>query len=241
MATSSYGRGAGGRSDPPQRRRANRPAEVHWPARPVYWSFTHLVIRLTSAAREPLSSRGETVFAIPLYRHSERKDRMDQTRRKFLALVAAGLAILALFGKTVTAEPPAFPVSTLTIETARGRFPFVVEIAETPSAWQQGLQLRQSLAADAGMLFNFHQPRVASMWMKDTLIPLDMIFIDQRGAVVNVAENTVPLSSATLSSNGPVLAVLEVNAGTAARLGMRPGDRVRHPMFSVGVRRAAPN
>ena len=61
------------------------------------------------------------------------------------------------------------------------------------------------------------------MWMKDTLIALDMIFIDERGAVVNVAENTVPLSSATISSNGPVLAVLEVNAGTAARLGIRPG------------------
>ena len=97
------------------------------------------------------------------------------------------------------------------------------------------------LAADAGMLFNFHQPRAISMWMKDTLIALDMIFIDERGAVVNVAENTVPLSSATISSDRPVLAVLEVNAGTAARLGIQPGDRVVHPLFSPGIPSVAPN
>lgn len=64
----------------------------------------------------------------------------------------------------------------------------MVEIAETPSTWRQGLQNRRQLAADAGMLFDYHQPRIASMWMKDTLISLDMIFIDERGIVTNVAE-----------------------------------------------------
>ena len=160
---------------------------------------------------------------------------MDQTRRAFLKLLAIGCAAPGCSldpGVGAAAEEPAFPVTPLTMETARGRFEFMVEMAETPSTWQQGLQRRRHLAADAGMLFNFHQPRVVSMWMKDTLIPLDMIFIDERGAVVNVAENTVPLSPATISSNGPVLAVLEVNAGTAARLGVRPGDRVVHPLFS---------
>ena len=146
----------------------------------------------------------------------------------------AGLSGVALMLPTMmgwAAEEPAFPVSPLTIETARGRFQFMVEIAETPSTWRQGLQKRRQLAADAGMLFNFHQPRVASMWMKDTLIPLDMIFIDERGIVINIAENTEPLSLATISSDGPVLAVLEINAGTAARLGLRRGDRVFHAIF----------
>jgi uncharacterized protein len=168
---------------------------------------------------------------------------MDRTRRVFLQLLPIGFAALgfARSGLARAAEEPAFPVTPLTIETARGRFEFMVEMAETPSTWRQGLQRRRRLATDAGMLFNFHKSRVISMWMKDTLISLDMVFIDERGAIVNVAENTVPLSPATISSNGPVLAVLEVNAGTAARLGVHPGDRVLHPLFSVASRRAAPN
>ncbi len=168
---------------------------------------------------------------------------MDHTRRAFLKLLAIGCAAPGFARSSVAreADEPAFAVTPLTVETARGRFEFVVEVAETPSEWQQGLQRRRHLAADKGMLFNFHQPRVVSMWMKDTLIPLDMIFIDARGAIVNVVENTVPLSTATISSNGPALAVLEVNAGTAARLGVHPGDRVLHPMFSAYSRPAAPN
>jgi uncharacterized membrane protein (UPF0127 family) len=167
---------------------------------------------------------------------------MSRTRRYVLRLLAVGgVAAIgcATFGEAAAAaEEPAFPVTPLTLETARGRFGFMVEMAETPSTWQQGLQRRRTLAADGGMLFNFRQPRMISMWMKDTLISLDMIFIDERGNVVNVAENTVPLSLTTISSDGPVLAVLEVNAGTAARLGVRRGDRVLHPLFSPASRAA---
>ena len=168
---------------------------------------------------------------------------MSRTRRDVLRpLVMVG--IFAAGGMTLgqapaSAEEQAFPTTPLTLETARGRFGLIVELAETPSTWRQGLQRRRYLAADAGMLFNFQQPRMVSMWMKDTLIPLDMIFIDERGAVLNVAENTIPLSLAAISSNGPALAVLEVNAGTAAKLGVRPGDRVLHPLFAP-VSRAAP-
>jgi uncharacterized membrane protein (UPF0127 family) len=160
-----------------------------------------------------------------------------------MELLLIGFAALgfALSGPVPAAKEPALPVTPVTIETGQGRFEFMVEIADTPPAWRQGLQQRRHLAADAGMLFNFREPRPVSMWMKDTLIPLDMIFIDERGAVVNVVENTVPLSTATIASKGPSLAVLEVNAGTAARLGVRPGDRVLHPMFSVARRQAAPN
>ena len=161
---------------------------------------------------------------------------MRPTRRQTLALLAIAAAALGGAGRVRAAEEPAFPVSPLTIETARGRFQFMVEIAETPSTWTQGLQKRRQLAVDAGMLFNYHQPRDVAMWMKDTLISLDMIFIDERGVIVNVAENTVPLSQDQISSRVPVLAVLEVNAGTAARLGMRPGDRVYHAIFAPATR-----
>lgn len=160
---------------------------------------------------------------------------MTRSRRQFLRRLAGlsvAVACAPVFRMVAeAAEEPAFPVSPLTIETQRGRFQFMVEIAETPSTWRQGLQKRRQLAADAGMLFDYHQPRVVTMWMKDTLISLDMIFIDEHGVVTNIAQNTEPLSLATISSDGPVLAVLEVNAGTAARIGLRRGDRVYHAIF----------
>ncbi|QLH38774.1 MAG: DUF192 domain-containing protein [Defluviicoccus sp.] len=163
---------------------------------------------------------------------------MRRTRRETLALLAMAGAAAALSGQGPlhAAEEPVFPVSPLTIETARGRYQFMVEMAETPSTQRQGLQKRQQLAPDAGMLFNFHQPRPIAMWMKDTLIPLDMVFLDDRGVIINIAENTVPLSYDQIPSKGPVLAVLEVNAGTAARLNMRPGDRVYHAIFTQASR-----
>jgi len=81
------------------------------------------------------------------------------------------------------------------------------------------------------MLFDFKRVQPVAMWMKNTLIPLDMLFIDGAGRVVNVAENTVPLSLATIPSAAPVRAVLEINAGSARRLGIRPGDQVLHAIF----------
>ncbi len=93
---------------------------------------------------------------------------------------------------------------------------------------------RQSLAADAGMLFDFKTPSMATMWMKNTLIPLDMLFVDEAGHIVNIAERTVPGSLATIAAAAPVRAVIELNGGTAARLGIRPGDRVVYPIFGGG-------
>lgn len=164
---------------------------------------------------------------------------MRLTRRLFLANLCGLLCAAALWGGAQAAEEPAFPVSPLTIETARGRYQLMVEMAETPSTWRLGLQKRRQLAPDAGMLFNYHQPRPVSMWMKDTLISLDMVFIDERGLVVAIVENTQPLSLATISSDGPVLAVLELNAGTAAKLGLKRGDRIVHAIF-VSTPVAAP-
>ena len=128
---------------------------------------------------------------------------MRRTRRFFLARIAGLLCAAAITAGAQAAEEPAFPVSPLTIETGRGRFQLMVEMAETPSTWRQGLQKRRQLAPDAGMLFNYQQPRAVSMWMKDTLISLDMIFIDERGLVVNIVENTQPLSLATIWSSTP--------------------------------------
>ena len=90
---------------------------------------------------------------------------------------------------------------------------------------------RENLAADAGMLFDFGSSEKVAMWMKNTLIPLDMLFIKPGGIIANIASGTTPLSLAPVPSNGPVRGVLELKAGTAARLGIRPGDRVLHPIF----------
>jgi uncharacterized membrane protein (UPF0127 family) len=91
---------------------------------------------------------------------------------------------------------------------------------------------RPSMAADVGMLFDFKADAPVAMWMRNTLIPLDMLFITRDGRIANIAERTVPYSETSIPSKGPVRAVLEVNGGTAARLKIRPGDRVDHPMFA---------
>ena len=127
-----------------------------------------------------------------------------------------------------------FETSNLTIVGADGRHRFTVELAETPAQLEQGLMFRPSLAADAGMLFDFKQPTVATMWMRNTLIPLDMLFVDRDGTIVGIAARTVPGSDAIIAAPAPVRAVIELNGGTAARLGIRPGDRVLHPLFGRG-------
>jgi len=90
---------------------------------------------------------------------------------------------------------------------------------------------RTSLAPDAGMLFDYKQPITATMWMRNTLIPLDMLFVDARGRIVNIHQRAVPQSLDVIAAAAPVRAVIELNGGTAARLGIEPGDRVVHPIF----------
>lgn len=121
----------------------------------------------------------------------------------------------------------------LVIETDAGARPFRVELAKTPAELAQGLQHRRQLPPDAGMLFDFGPERIVTMWMKNTHIPLDMLFIKADGTVADIARDTEPFSLETIASRVPVRAVLEVNAGTAERLGVRPGDQVRHPIFAV--------
>jgi uncharacterized protein len=142
------------------------------------------------------------------------------------------LALLLFLLGAASAQPlTRFPTGELTIESATGRHKFRVEIATTPAQLEQGLMFRRSMAPDAGMLFDFQRPAPVSMWMKNTFIPLDMLFIDAGGRIINIAERTVPHSLDPVSAAAPARAVLELNGGTAARLGIRPGDRVLFPIF----------
>lgn len=125
-----------------------------------------------------------------------------------------------------------FERDALTVETASGEtHAFTVELARTPAQLAQGLMYRRTLPRDAGMLFLYGRDSVVTMWMKNTLIPLDMLFITRDGRIVHIAERAVPGSLRTISAGRPVAAVLELNGGTAARLGIREGDQVVHPAF----------
>ena len=114
----------------------------------------------------------------------------------------------------------------LTVQSRSGAHRFTVEVARTPEQQAMGLMHRQSLAPDRGMLFPYDPPQNASFWMKNTLIPLDIIFIREDGTVARVAENTVPLSLDPIPSLEPVTAVLEIAGGRAAELGIQAGDKV---------------
>lgn len=106
-----------------------------------------------------------------------------------------------------------------------------VEVMRTEAEREHGLMDRRYLPADRGMLFQFDKVQGVLMWMKDTYIPLDMIFISRDGVVTHIHENAEPMSEAIISSNGPVYGVLEVNAGYARKIGLKPGDLVRHSLF----------
>jgi uncharacterized membrane protein (UPF0127 family) len=140
------------------------------------------------------------------------------------------LLLLASVGLASALE--SFGTGLLTIETAAGgHYPFQVEIAETPRQMAQGLMFRQEMAADAGMLFILPKDQPMSMWMKNTLIPLDMVFIGRDGRIVNIHERAVPGSLDAISSAAPVRGVLELNGGVTSRLGIRAGDRIIHEAF----------
>ncbi|NKB49823.1 MAG: DUF192 domain-containing protein [Alphaproteobacteria bacterium] len=124
-----------------------------------------------------------------------------------------------------------FDRSTLNIETADGRHEFDIELALNQNQQAQGLMFRQELAKNAGMLFFHQRERVASMWMRNTFVPLDMLFVARDGRIVHIVERTVPQSLTTITAGIPVRAVLEVNAGTVGRLAIKPGDRLIHPLF----------
>jgi uncharacterized membrane protein (UPF0127 family) len=119
----------------------------------------------------------------------------------------------------------------LTLVTATGEHPIDVEIAENPEQKAMGLMFRTSLPDGAGMLFPYAPPQEATMWMRNTYIPLDMVFIRADGTVHRIERNTEPFSERIIASKGNVAGVLELKAGAADRLGLKPGDQVRHRLF----------
>jgi uncharacterized protein len=149
--------------------------------------------------------------------------------RRFALLALLLTAVLA--AAPLRAELASFTKSELTIETAGGKHRFAIEEAKTEAQMEQGLMYRRSMASDAGMLFEYQQPQIMTFWMKNTLIPLDMLFIAADGTIADIHERAVPLLLDPINSAVPVLGVLELNGGTVARLGIKRGDLVRHPMF----------
>jgi uncharacterized protein len=149
-----------------------------------------------------------------------------RTSRIWLAVVF--VMVLAAFASAVRAAS----FGTLEIATKNGVHIFSVEMATTDKEKETGLMYRRELADGKGMLFDFSPEQQISMWMKNTYISLDMIFIRADGRILRIAENTEPESTAIISSGGLARGVLEVPAGTAQKYGIAPGDRVSHPLFN---------
>jgi len=127
-----------------------------------------------------------------------------------------------------------FKRSSLVVVVAGGReIKFDVELALTEIERARGLMFRKQLGPYEGMLFDFQREAPVSFWMKNTLIPLDMIFIAADGTVRHVHANAVPLSTESIPSQFPVRGVLEINGGSARLLGIKPGDRIRHEIFGT--------
>jgi uncharacterized membrane protein (UPF0127 family) len=149
------------------------------------------------------------------------------------AVFAALLLFVAMAFQMVTlsSAQKAMRQDTLKLITASGTHSFTIEIAEKDEDKARGLMFRRTLAPDAGMLFPYDPPQEITMWMKNTYISLDMVFIRADGVVHRIATGTEPFSEKVIASEGTAAAVLEVIAGTAARIGLKPGDRVEHAMF----------
>lgn len=155
-------------------------------------------------------------------------------RRSLLAGAALLAAQLALPGiaPAQTGPQPKLPEERLVIVTRDGvRHEFKVEMALTPEQQTVGLMFRPGVGPEEGMLFDWGVPRESAMWMRNTIAPLDMVFIAADGRIHRIAERTVPQSLATIESRGPVRATLELAAGTAERLGLRVGDQVQQRIF----------
>ena len=143
-------------------------------------------------------------------------------------------AILALFFMAalpaLAEEQMRFDKEPLLIQTAAGKvLHFTVEIASTPDQRARGLMFRKTMADDAGMIFDFDEPRRVTMWMENTILPLDMLFADDTGTIRHIKENAKPYSRDIIDSMGEVKYVVELNAGVVKNLGIKVGDKVASP------------
>ena len=154
--------------------------------------------------------------------------------------VAITLGVALLGGSPVigiaTAQAPAAQqveagLEPLTIVTASGSHAFSVEVMRTDEERAKGLMFRRFMPQDRGMLFDFKREEPIAMWMKNTYLPLDMVFMNRAGRVTHIAQNAEPLSERIIPSGGPVYAVLEINAGVAKAIGIKVGDNVQNALF----------
>jgi uncharacterized membrane protein (UPF0127 family) len=153
-------------------------------------------------------------------------------RRDLARLWAAAWIAFACLGLPGSGGAAAQSLDKLEIVTATGVHAFSVELASNDAERERGLMYRRFMPKDRGMLFDFKREEPVMFWMKNTYIPLDMIFISRAGVVVGVAANAEPLSERTIPSGGPCYGVLELNGGVAAGIGLKVGDKVRHPIFA---------
>ncbi|HLH10284.1 MAG TPA: DUF192 domain-containing protein [Methylovirgula sp.] len=153
----------------------------------------------------------------------------EPSPRPLLGLLAALALALLPWQAAIAGEGKFEP---LTIVTATGAHHFSVEVMQTQPELEKGLMFRKSMPADQGMLFNFHTEGSVMMWMKNTFIPLDMIFMGKTGKVVGIVADARPMSEQILTAAVPTYAVLELNGGVAAKIGLKVGDKVEHPIFS---------
>jgi uncharacterized membrane protein (UPF0127 family) len=154
--------------------------------------------------------------------------------RKLVLVLCLAVGAAACSGGASTSAANAASRSTLiplTVTSAGKQHAFKVEVARTPEQQERGLMFRDHLAPDHGMIFPMAPPRVASFWMKNTVIPLDMIFVRSDGTIAKIAAETVPYSLDPVSSDEPVAAVLEIAGGRAAELGLQPDDKI---MWTAG-------
>jgi uncharacterized membrane protein (UPF0127 family) len=150
-------------------------------------------------------------------------------------LARNGAAGFFAFALLTQAGALAAATDTLVLKTETGEHRFAIEVARTAQEKALGLMFRRSLPADSGMLFLYGRSQPVAMWMKNTFISLDMVFIAADGRVHRIESHTEPLSTDLIASGGPVVAVLEINAGEADRIGLKPGDLVDYPGLGVGA------
>ena len=155
--------------------------------------------------------------------------------KQLLSLLAFAF-VLALSGYAHAQAPqnPVGPTDPLTIVSGEKKHAFKVEMADTPQESEMGLMYRASMPKDHGMIFDFRPAREVSMWMKNCLFPQDMLFLDDKGVVIAIAENARPGSTRLISPGFPIASVLELNGGIAKELGLKPGDKIQHKLFGNG-------
>ncbi|MBV5258758.1 DUF192 domain-containing protein [Synechococcus moorigangaii CMS01] len=165
------------------------------------------------------------------------------TIQRFILSAAAPFLALVLFAAAHAQTDPTAPDAVVEyggpdpviVETAEGPVEFVAEIAATDAARARGMMYRESMGPNEAMLFDFEVVQPVAIWMANTLIPLDIIFIREDGTIAKIVANAQPLSRRSLPSDFPVLAVLEIAGGRSAETGIAPGDLVRHALFGTDV------